>query len=52
MALLAILNMVMTFGILAGVWWGVIKPNTSLAKVLNEIKKYVGRLIDDDTVTE
>lgn len=46
MTLLAILNTFMTAGILAGVWWSVLKPNGSLAAVLLKVKALLDRLAD------
>lgn len=46
MTLLAILNTLMTAGILVGVWWSVLKPNGSLAAVLGKIKSFLDRLAD------
>ena len=48
MTLLAILNTIMTAGILIGVWWSVLKPNGSLAAVLGKIKSLLDRLAARD----
>ncbi|MBR5416109.1 MAG: hypothetical protein IK105_09270 [Thermoguttaceae bacterium] len=47
MAILAILNTAMTFGILVGVWWGNFKPKTDLKDMWNEIRKFIGKIVKD-----
>lgn len=51
MAILAILNTLMTAGILLGVWWGTFKPNTDLKNVLNEIRKFIGKIVSNEQKT-
>ena len=46
MTLLAILNTLMTAGILAGVWWSVLKPNAGLKDVLASLRDFLARLAD------
>ena len=42
MTLLAILNTVMTFGILAGVWWGVVaSKNGDLKEVVQAFRDFL-----------
>ena len=47
MVILAILNTVMTLGILVGVWWGNLKPKTDLKNVWNAIRKFIGKIVKD-----
>lgn len=48
MALLAILNTVMTFGILVGVWWGVIaSKGGDLIEVAKALKEFTEKNFKD-----
>lgn len=48
MTILTILNTVMTFGILVGVWCSVLKPNAGLKDVLANLRDFLGRIADKD----
>ncbi len=48
MAILAILNTVMMAGILVGVWVGVFKPILDFRTVLQEVKKFIGKVVKDE----
>ncbi len=48
MVILALLNTLMTFGILVGVWWETLLPKTDLKSALNAIKKIIGKIIKDE----
>ena len=45
MVILALLNTLMTFGILVGVWWETLKPKTDFKSALNAIKKFIGKIV-------
>ena len=47
MTILAILNTVMTAGILVGVWVGIFKPNLDFPTVLKEVRDLVGKVVKD-----
>lgn len=46
MTFLAILNTIMTAGILAGVWLSYLKPNAGLKEVLGDIRAIIAKIID------
>lgn len=49
MAILAILNTVMTAGILVGVWVGVLTTDTELKEAISKLNKFLKEKIDSLT---
>ena len=49
MTILAILNTAMTFGILVGVWWGVLAShNGDIKEVAKALREFIGKNFDRD----
>lgn len=49
MMFLAIVNTIMTFGILVGVWWGVFKTDGELKEAIFKLNRFLKAKIDDLT---